>query len=507
MTQLKQPTVGDVVVHRTGMIRHVVTATGLACVARELEDGQRWTSFYHPEELEVVEPADSDSYPRRVSMEAAPPRFGVREDIADLAKDDPEHHLRKMANGASAALRALGWDVLSPHGKEIGWRIVPPGASQIAAHGPEESVDVPLPRHCHGDRAHHETPPGDPVNGRAAEILLDGHPYTVANQSNRPTIGLRDAVDGMIERLSIDEAVGRLSCAGYAVIAPDDDTLERMRELAQRFSEIREEADGDGTPVPIGHALDIAVWSLGHCVELAESGSLPAHFAHGMREAIDQTLCLACDHWPATAGAHCGAGRLPRGCDDSCDEWVRTEDRLAAKGWRADRQGGVSDQPPAPLTVEQHIAALEAGGYTVAPKKTSGLRHRAACFHDCRYLISCDDGPWRCQHGYQVHVSPDEVNDACLGMEPESDYPALPAGLEDAALSEQLDWLRSNGLPTGKGSGKKAKTAMVVKLLRLGYYTPDTVEQLTGELQWPPGPAKCPECGSGEPEDCECPLP
>jgi hypothetical protein len=49
----------------------------------------------------------------------------------------------------------------------------------------------------------------------------------------------------------------------------------------------------------------------------------------------------------------------------------------------------------------------------------------------------------------------------------------------------------------------------VLRALLAGIYTEEHADLLFGPLKWPvkPEPARCPECGSETPEDCEHPLP
>jgi hypothetical protein len=290
------------------------------------------------------------------------------------------------------------------------------------------------------------------------------------------------------ERLSIDEAVGRLTVAGYTVVPP-------------------------GQPAAIG--------------------GQPREITEDVQLAIEATLCLACDQWiTQTLDGKCGAGQVPDGPGDSCHEWVRTEPAQV----RELAHAAVTD-----LALEEARAVLKEAGYTVVAQSELPDPGCYVCEHwDGAEAEPCQKGmmpgyddPQPCdrfQHRWQdvaerlsAVVARSHAGEPDEEPQPETDrppvpiyptYPTPPDGLEDDTLAAQLDWLRANDLPTGKGSGKKAKTTMVVQLLRFGYYDPKTVEKLTGELQWPPEAARCPvvgedgePCGSTEPEKCEHPLP
>jgi hypothetical protein len=105
------------------------------------------------------------------------------------------------------------------------------------------------------------------------------------------------------------------------------------------------------------------------------------------------------------------------------------------------------------------------------------------------------------QHGEAV-----EPDDA---PPPADRYPCPSLEIKSATLGEQLAWLREHELPTPTGTGKADRTSRVLRALLAGIYTEEHADLLFGPLKCPvtPGPARCPECGSETPEDCEHDLP
>lgn len=326
----------------------------------------------------------------------------------------------------------------------------------------------------------------------------------------------------ILKGVDAEKLAAELVFREWAVFEPEGDAeaiCGGCGNQSERWCSRREEPPQDGSRLyPPGQP--------------ATTGGQPREITEDTLEAVKGHHCIICDHWPGrTTRDHvlrCAYGNETDGPRDSCDEWIRTEPAQARElAWLT-----VTD-----LALEEARAVLKAAGYTVVAQ--SELPD-PGCYV-CRYWDSeapepCTkdmtpdyDDPQPCdrfQHRWQdvaehlsaviakTHVGElDEEPQPETEQPPAPAYPTPPIGLGDDTLAAQLDWLRANDLPTGKGAGRKSKTTMVVKLLRLRYYDPATVEQLTGELQWPPGPAKCPvvedgePCGSETPESCEHSLP
>lgn len=536
---------GDIVEHRTSDDRYVVATTGLVCCVRMLE-GVRITDFFHAHELEVTEAAERVEVTARVSTpdgmravadeyaaaasalrpgdavgppRAAADRYGccvcksrddqgcfvgcpVRTDgkRAELDVEDaretledagwflvsPEGHVTSMGNievdspawptiveSCSSILVNRGWSVRRPVGgldadaeesermahqlAERGWAVVWPDGTFAG-----ELLDLIREETC-----------ADVLVSRDWAVFQhDGDEYAALPLPDEYEAAILKGVsDGKLSAALVDK--------GWTVVVDEDGSRLYPPEKPPRYV-----LDSIETG-----SLTTELASRGWAVGVTEGG--PALYPP---EDSDKG-CHQCTH--LRGGVSCDAGKDPWA--EECDGW---EPRLDA---------------PTTITTEQHIAALEAEGYRVVEPRDEALQLRANC-GGCAKLLLGEDAPWSCADGLEIRVDADVVGGPCDGHEPEQGeaigYPTPPACLEEDGVPEQLAWLRANGLPTGTGKGKNQKTEQVIMLLRHGYYDPETVESIVGDLAWPPGPAKCPvvvedgePCGSTEPETCEHPLP
>lgn len=571
------PRKGDKVYHRADprRTRSIVITTG-AVVVRRIEDGAHVVSAYDPDELAVVgqptwtrdaDPEDSVDMPLpkldgEVFTEFDPARHLVAGAPPVKFVIDDDHPSRAILMVLSQPLCEGCYRYPGPGGKcaVYGTRTISDGLVVECSASDVDSAAVLLSRVT-----------GESVTERA-ELDVEDARETLANAGwtlYRPATGPgADAEES--ERMA-----HQLAERGWAVVWPDGsfagELLNLIREatcadvLVSRGWAVFQRENGDYAALPLPDKyeaemlrgvdpakLSAALVDKGWTVAADEDGSRlyppgqPAVIGGHAREITEDTLeaiencyCLACDHWLALRlDGDCGDGKTPEGPADTCVDWVRTEPVQARE--LAPVTLTVTD-----LALEEASAVLKEAGYTVVAQSELPEPVCHVCEHwgselpePCTKDMTPDyDDPQPCdrfQHRWQdvaehlssvaghltsvvarAHVERAE-QDALPETEqpPAPAYPTPPTGLEDDTLAAQLDWLRANDLPTGTGAGKKAKTALIVKLLRLGYYDPATVEELTGELQWPPEAARCPvvgedgePCGSETPEGCEHPLP
>lgn len=471
---------GDRVIHRADRydrsLEMIVLKTD-AVVVSWFDGGEKYDAHFAPDELKVIEawPVEPDGNRCGCILYETPPIDPVHEGVAPrdampACTGEPgffdgqrvPERAEIDVEDARETLKEAGWFLVSPEGFER----AEPGslAAVLIAKGwllvpPDESLPEDITeRYVEILREHGILPMASDIDIVLAGAMVE-RGWKVSGGDGETQLCAPGQLT-LPALLTVEAHTAALQAEGYSVVAQG----ELPKPICQRCEHWDPESPEPCTngmapdhddPQPCEHFKHR--WQ-----DVAEHlADVLARKCRGVEEAADMLIAAG---WTVIhPDAEPAAGPLS---DRDVDLFTRP---LASHGLAVTAPG---DLPPEPLTTDQHIAALEARGYVVT---------------------TCETAPG-----------------SSLGTA----WPVPPEGLEDDTLAAQLDWLRANDLPTGTGGGKKAKTTMVVRLLRHGYYDPATVEDIVGELAWPPGPAKCPvvgedgePCGSETPEDCEHPLP
>lgn len=153
--------------------------------------------------------------------------------------------------------------------------------------------------------------------------------------------------------------------------------------------------------------------------------------------------------------------------------------------------------PPSPLTNAWANSTDYGPPY---PNEGDGLQVGGTTF-------TFDGGRWRAD--CDITLSSDEPEQAPVIDGYHLDAERIGELLDEGKLGPQLGWLRDNDYPVPVSTGRKARTAELLSAISLGDYDAGAADKAFGPLKWTAAeePAKCPECGSETPEDCEHELP